>query len=454
MTDKSEPFLMDGISLGIPNTSATHIEQIDNCIFVDENGELRFKDNYVKNLTDINGNPITSLSLRDLYTRMNGVYVANGKLYFKDSSVSKPYSLNELANAYISWKSKLTTGGVYWIGSNKITEIDCNNIMVNVVGDPNLATNTDGSSGDGRLYEKVSDEYPATATGTKVFSIDKYLNDYVSDDAGDYKTTASGELKWHDVPKHYITIPSIDETKPSIIIAKTNFRLIKSDKPVLVRLYDKTTGIELDRKALGNDTELPVEQQPLLTYFGTLTTFKSQLTQLACQCPTTDQTTGLTEEPPHVIAVQFHVDDQLVSGTDDIFNTVIISGSGGTYSEVNDTSDIRFNAFERRLIGFPNSVSSTPLVNSSIDIIIYDATKSDTVGRKAGNVVFSNIDLKEIVFSTPFSSTEYSINLSCDKNINLWYTNKKTTGFTIRAERKFAGNVDWSVTKLKFEGEA
>ena len=63
----SSPFLTDGISLGIPNNSATEIEQVDNAIFLDENGEMNFKDSYVAGLTDINGNKIKSLKLRDLY---------------------------------------------------------------------------------------------------------------------------------------------------------------------------------------------------------------------------------------------------------------------------------------------------------------------------------------------------------------------------------------------------
>lgn len=447
-TNQNEAFLADGISLGIPNTSATSIEQIDNAIFVDSQGHLRFRDNFVKNLTDVNGNPVTTLSLQDLYTRINGVHVVDGQLYFKDASVSRAYSLKELVEAYVQWKNKLTTGGIFWIGNVRATNGNCENLMVNVEGDPNLGVNADEISGVGRVYEKDTDgDYPSNATGTKVFSIDKYISDLTDD----YRFASDGTWLWHDIPNVKILIPPVDVNKASVIIAKTNIRLIKSEKAIIFRLFDKTTGEELDRKAVANDTPLAVEQQPVLTFFGSLPTYKEKLEKLACQCPTEDQKVALQEEPPHEIVVQFHVDDHL---TENVYKTKAENISGSLYELVDDTTTVRYDALERRLIGYPTSVSDEPLVNSSIDVLIFDTNKNDAQGRKTGSKSFKSQDMLEVTFDSPYTSSEYSISLSCDKNINIWYTSKKSGGFVIRAEKKFTGTVDWIATKLKSQGDA
>ncbi|MEI7508001.1 MAG: hypothetical protein WCJ62_00880, partial [Flavobacterium sp.] len=69
-----------------------------------------------------------------------------------------------------------------------------------------------------------------------------------------------------------------------------------------------------------------------------------------------------------------------------------------------------------------------------IDTIIFDINKNDSVGRKSGSATFTNQNYTNIVFANPFTGSDYIINLSCNKNINTWYTNKKSTGFTIVAE--------------------
>ena len=85
-TTPSEPFITDGISLGIPNDSATDITQLDNAISVDSDGNIIFKDNYTNTLTDVNGDPLQYIKLKDLFQRIQGVYAVDGVLYFKDSS--------------------------------------------------------------------------------------------------------------------------------------------------------------------------------------------------------------------------------------------------------------------------------------------------------------------------------------------------------------------------------
>ncbi len=174
-----------------------------------------------------------------------------------------------------------------------------------------------------------------------------------------------------------------------------------------------------------------------------------------CQCPTAEQTASQTTEPTHEIVIQFHLEDQYLDNANfDIYGSSCQNISGNLYVPELDPTDVRYKALERRIIGLPNSISSDPIVQSSIDIMIFDTTPTDIVGRKAGSSTFNNGDLMTVTFDTAYSSSEYSINLSNNKNINVWYTNRTNSGFTIRSERKFIGQVDWVTTKLKFEGNA
>jgi hypothetical protein len=445
-------FLADGITLGIPNTSATEIQSIDNAIFTDANGNLHFRDNYTANLKDVLGNPVETLTLQDLYTRIKGVFVSDGKLYFKDATTTRAYSLQEIVGSYVNWKNKLTNGGIFWIGSKRFSEITCNNLIVNINGDPTLATNTDPSFGVPRLFDKsVGNEYPLYETGTKCFSFDQYLKEYI----GNWKNEADGSWKWHDVPSLAITIPPVDSNKIAFILAKTNLRLIQGDTPIVFRLYDRTISKELDRKAVQNATPLPTEEQITLSYTGHIPTVFETIQKLNCQCPTAEQTASQTTEPTHEIVIQFHLEDQYLDNANfDIYGSSCQNISGNLYVPELDPTDVRYKALERRIIGLPNSISSDPIVQSSIDIMIFDTTPTDIVGRKAGSSTFNNGDLMTVTFDTAYSSSEYSINLSNNKNINVWYTNRTNSGFTIRSERKFIGQVDWVTTKLKFEGNA
>lgn len=438
----SEPFITDGISLGIPNQNAVDILTLDNAISVDSDGNLIFKDNYTKTLTDINGNALSFIKLKDLFERIQGVYSENGVLYFKDSTVTRPYSLKEIIDAYVQWKNKLTTGGIYWIGSTKITNTDCNNLMIDVNGEPSVVENTT----DGRLFTKLPEtqNYTGNAKGTKVFSLDRYFNELDDYDANivpnGFAYTIDGTQRWHDVPNLSIVLPPLDVNKSCFILAKINIRLVSANSPIIFRLFDKTANVELDRKAINNSAASPVEQQPILTFIGTMPEFIAG-NKVGCKCDDGSDKIELQNDPPHTISVQFHTEDILTSDV----NFECVDGN---------TEGIHYKALERRILGFPNSISDTPITNMSIDTIIFDVNKNDAVGRKSGNISFKNQNYTNITFGTPFTGSDYIINLSCNKNINTWYTNKKSTGFTIVAENSFTGTVDWIATKTKSQGDA
>lgn len=442
---QSEPFITDGISLGIPNDSATDITSLDNAISVDGDGNLIFKDNYTQTLTDINGNKVNYIKLKDLFQRINGVYAVDGTLFFKDSTIPRAYSLKEIIDAYTQWKNKLTTGGIYWIGSTKITNNDCNNLIVNVNGDANLEENTPEQLGIGRTFTKLTqtNDYPSDAFGTKVFSIDRYLSlldDYntITTPNG-YAYNSDGTMRWHDIPNLSIILPPLDANKACFILAKANIRMVKANSPILFRIFDKTANIELDRKAINNDSISTAEQQPILSFVGVLPIYTSQ-NKIGCECGLGDESVLLENNPPHTLSIQFHTEDIL---TDNV-----------TYSSCENVSGVHYRALERRILGFPNAISDTPITNMSVDVIIFDTNKSESVGRKAGNISFKNQNTTNITFDNPFTGSDYTISLSCNKNINIWYTNKKSTGFTIVSENKFTGTIDWIATKIKSQGDA
>lgn len=452
MAKELTPFICDGLSLGIPNTDATSVSHMDNVLFLDEDGKLHFRDEYVRTLTDVLENPVDSITLEDLATRMRGVFVVDGKLYFKDSTVNRAYSLEEIIGSYKDWKNKLTNGGIFWIGRTQINSSECDNMIIDVQGDPSFSVNTE----DGRYFVKdTNGSYSPVATGTKIFSIDQYL---LEEDAkssfsdGTFKRTSTNEWRWHDIPNLSIVIPPVDNDISSHILAKLTVRLIKADTPVVFRLYDSTSGEELDRIAIANDSTDSTEQQITLTHVGDLTPSTESLEQIDCQCPNITQRQLIEEEPAHTIKVQFYVNEILTDDVTVSTTTAAISSGSGC---VLDTDTItKYVGVERRIIGLPNSITTEPIVNSSIDVILYNTEQTDSVGRKSGTVEFANKDIMTIKFTKAFSDANYSVTLSCNKNINLWHTNKKPTGFTIRAEKKFTGTVDWSALKLKFEGDA
>ena len=447
MTHNLEPFICDGISLGIPNGSATDIAQLDNILFLDEEGNLHFRDEFVRSMSNVLGTPVDSITLKDLMGRMRGVFIVDGKLHFKDSSVPRAYSLDEIVGAYNRWQSKLTNGGIFWMGRTQVNLSDCDNVRVDVKGDPTIAPNEDGA----RLFIKDSEgSYPSFVSGTKVYSLDADITEKDNNGEfglGTFNRLSTGEWRWHDIPNLQIEIPPANLDVSANIFAKVSTRLIKTESPVIFRLYDETSGEVLDMVASANDSDESAEQQITLTHIGELTEATEELKKINCICPNPNQEDLLLDEPSHIIRVQYYVDDVL--NTDVISSTTTPSSAGDCY----DKEDvIQFNGFERRLIGLPNAITDEPIVNSSIDVILYNTTKTDKVGRKSKSAEFSNSDLYQVTFETPFDTANYSITLSPNKNINTWYTNKKPTGFVIRAEKKFSGTVDWSALKVQESG--
>ena len=91
---------------------------------------------------------------------------------------------------------------------------------------------------------------------------------------------------------------------------------------------------------------------------------------------------------------------------------------------------------------FTGSVSYSTFVFSTDQNVIDEETSST---RRRGTVTLSGDQTtKDITFDGEFENTEYGLHMVANKNVNVWFTNKTTTGFTINVEST-DGNIiiDW-----------
>jgi hypothetical protein len=65
--------------------------------------------------------------------------------------------------------------------------------------------------------------------------------------------------------------------------------------------------------------------------------------------------------------------------------------------------------------------------------------------------IIKNATEKAVTFDTPRANTDYTVFLQPEDNVNVWFENKTTEGFTIRIEENtdFYGKVDWQLYESK-----
>jgi hypothetical protein len=97
---------------------------------------------------------------------------------------------------------------------------------------------------------------------------------------------------------------------------------------------------------------------------------------------------------------------------------------------------------------FGHSIDRTNTAPSSIDCLMFDVNPNSKFTRKHGTIDFKNETEKIIQFNNAMIDTNYSINLSCNKNVNVWWESKAKNGFVIKSEIKFTGTVDWTIINL------
>lgn len=409
----NKAFTTSGINLArtVPNGKSGTINDLETGIFTDSEGNLTFKDDFV-----VNDLGKSSLSLRELYTRAKGVYIgSDGGLWFNDETLSRPYSLNEIVNSCRRWKENLATGSLWWIGGTQFNHAAC----------ANLPRQTEPTGAN------------------KVWSIDRYLaeiNQLSSCSNAEVSalynnlTDGQGRYKWFDVPGIEIVIPPIeDEYKVSMILAKLAYSSYNQPEPVLFRLYDYTTQTELTRTSVINGCADKVMNPVSLSYFGRMPNPRSEENCLA-------------EENCGCVDITCIDGDETCDAPDT--GTIITNrfGEGARLIKVQfQVINYQTNHWERV---FGAEIDDEYLAQSTLDAILFDVNPNARFAKKQGTVQMSNTDTYIVTFDDPLQSTDYTIALSSGSNVNIWYANKSTTGFTIKSELPFTGFVDWSIVNI------
>lgn len=414
------PFQTTGISFDNLQSLTGNASDYKVGIFSSDNGELLFRDEFISNVLGLE-----AISLKDIYNRIHGVFYKDGQLYFKDETVSRPFSLKEIMSACQNWRKNLAAGTLWWVGRHSIDHSKCANI-----------TRPDDLKGPNVLW-----------------SIDKFLADITKtsqcDTAANFFNKSineeTGEWLWWDVQNLEVVVPPItDPYKVSVIMAKLAYVTCNSPEPIVFRLYDATSNRELTRTGIVQANSGKTSYPVTMNYFGPLTmsnkakkTFKSGQDQFDCDslgedcgcnetnCIVGDPSCGIPNanvvtqniaDNSHLIKVQFHV----VNVDNNYWNRVfgIVDELGQYYTQ------------------------------SNLDVVIFDTTLNSRFTKQHGNAIMNKETEYEVVFPTPLTTTEYSIQLSCSKNINCWWLNKKSTGFTIKTELPLTGQVDWSIVNI------
>jgi hypothetical protein len=405
----------------LPQTNGT-INDIDVGISLDENGNLIFRDNYVTKYLNKE-----SISLAELYSRANAITYRDGKIYFKDSTLQREYSLEEIISASTKWKKNLSGGSLWWVGQSDTDHKSCANIpKTNAVNDKL------------NVY----------------WSIDKYITDNTCVSVCDpikptsfYEKTINpetGEWKWHDVQNLEIVIPPIEDTnKLAVIMAKLAYVQRNGTEPIIFRLYDATVGVELTRSTVVQNAQDYNHNPVSLTYVGNIPVAPMTALNLSKNNPasivcSTDEDCGCIETAcvngdascltpnisyvdkkyatnSHLIKVQFHI------------------------------SNFHTNYWDRF---FGVDLDNVSAANSNISIMIFDSAPYNKYTHNHGTTTFNNVNSVDIEFSKPLANSSYSITLSCNKNISTWFSNKTNKGFTINSEVSFQGYVDWTIMNI------
>lgn len=383
---------------------------------MDKDGNLVLKDDYVKNIL---GKP-DGITLKDLYTRTKGVFSnEKGELLFKDSTLTRPYSLKEIVDSCSNWKDKLLTGALWWMGSTQNDHSSCGNVPRKT--EPNSQTLRLWSI-DKFFYDKIRNNVYSRCNSDEIITGDLFVNQL------------NGDWIWYDVPGLEIVLPPIpDQYKISQIIAKLAYVSYDTPEPVTFRLWDSTNNVELTRVAVVQCNSCEVSYPVTMTWQGQLQPENSIACKLhescgcidiSCttgdsSCDTVDNSSSIVKRQyatgSRVIKVQFHVKNYQ-------------------------------NNHWSRLFGI--EIDGQYLTQSTLEAVVFDSNPQGKYGKQHGTVQFTKQNTAQVTFKTPLESSNYAISLSCNKNINCWWENKSSVGFKIVSELPFTGYIDWSITNL------
>jgi hypothetical protein len=228
-----------------------------------------------------------------------------------------------------------------------------------------------------------------------------------------------------------------------MIVAKLSFSIRRSQEPIVFRLFDATAGVELTRASVINNSSDYIQTPIPLVYVGQIPMAKFTTTNLAKSTPEnivcdTAEDCGCT-------------DTTCVEGEQNCI-TPNISYVDNKYSPNSHLIKVQFHVVDfhgdywDRYFG--TEIDNNAASISSINAMIFDASPATTYVHRQGTATFNNTTSVDIVFDKELTTNKYSISLCANKNIQIWYTNKTSKGFTINSELAFQGFVDWTLLNI------
>jgi len=420
----TEPLYIPGVVFQKPANPRSDgtMSDIDVGMSFDSKGNILFKDSYVTKFLNKE-----SISLAELYSRTKAITYRDGQIYFKDASLQREYSLQEIVNSCSQWRRNLIAGSLWWSGRSETDHRSCANIP-----------KTNNSSDQLNVYWSV-DKFFTDTTGISICDAVKPLSFYEKTVNPD-----TGSWKWYDVQNLEIVVPPIEDTyKLAIIIAKLAYTQRKGTEPIIFRLYDATVGVELARATVVNNGSDYVNYPVPLVYVGNIPVASFTAINLAKNNPAsivcvTDEDCGC-------------IDTTCVEGETACLNPNI-SYVDKKYAPNSHLIKVQFHIanfhtdYHDRYFG--NDLDNVSAAISSINTMIFDASPVNKYIHHQGTATFNKVNTIDVIFEKPLSTSNYSISLSCNKNINIWYSNKTTKGFTLNAELEFQGYVDWTIINI------
>jgi hypothetical protein len=405
----NNPFKANGITLRkrVNDSKAVSVS-------TDADGNLVLIDDFVKKtLGKQNG-----ITLREIYTKSKGVYSNDqGQIVFNDSTLSRPYTLEEIVNSCANWKNSITNGSLFWMNRVETDHTSCGNIPLKST--PNSPTNVFFSI-DRFLYNLNKNAGSSTCNTDVFVTPDLFTN------------PLTGEWIWYNVPGLQIVLPPIpDAYKLGQLMAKLSYVSYNSPEPIVFRLYDVTAGIELTRSAV-------VQCNPCEVSFPVNLLYQGKMIDSSVQC----------NLPENCGCVKV----ECVNGDPSCEGPEVGAVIQQVYPSGSHLIQIQFHVFNyqtdhwSRVLGMQQD--NNYLSKSTIDAIIYDTNTNLKYGKLNGTAVFTGQKTMQVEFPTALQSSSYSVSLSCNKNINCWWQGKTQAGFIINSELPLTGSVDWTVTNI------
>ena len=283
--------------------------------------------------------------------------------------------------------------------------------------------------------------------------------------------------QWFDMPNMYINTNKIDNKKAVSCTSNFNIEVSESEHPITIafRLYESvgeevldvvryTTRTPIPTSSIGSYGEnrkhiVPIE----MNYSGPITQYTCNVS-IDELIDSSDLNVGehLRLRTESNCAGQLCIDDDgtiLKQMVDELFTGAEVDIIKQNESRINVP---RVFKVQWRVI-VPTDIEVPQIADFDVfkvvDSGLDQATEAtmglsifsvgDTTAKRSilkGDKQLKNANAIQVLFDTPMPNSDYSVTLTKDQNVKLWYDNKTLNGFTIRAERKMTCNIDWTAS--------